>query len=524
MGIYDAWERGRQSARDQQTRSGLAKFLQGDQSALPQVYANDPQAAMGAQTFMGQQQEAAEDRFGKLSGIYAQTKDPSVYQQIRPLAKQLLGADLPESLDDPADLDGSLKAATAWAQAYGGMSKGGGEQFTLSPGSARYDANGKLLVQQPFQDKPEYDVQVINGVPYYIPKQPQMETRPQGVTGGGATVLNDAFFKAQEQAESGGNPNAVSPKGAFGPMQIMPETAADPGFGMASLPRNATPEQNREFGREYMTRITQEMGGDPVAGLMAYNWGIGNAQKAIQAAGGDVQAALARAPRETQQYVTRIMGQGAPAGAIRVPGIPAAPGRGKDAPSGYQWEGDRLAPIPGGPADRKANPTDADMAKGEQTIRKELSDRIKEPRTVLSMFQKVQGAASQPSAANDLAMIFAYMKMLDPGSVVREQEFANAQNAAGVPDQIRNAYNKALRGERLNIEQRAQFVSSARQIADQASREITNLTREYQGIAEQYGYDTRRATGMADFRNVNSRSAPAQSSADDDLINKWITR
>lgn len=67
-------------------------------------------------------------------------------------------------------------------------------------------------------------------------------------------------------------------------------------------------------------------------------------------------------------------------------------------------------------------------------MRKEVSDRIKEPRQVMTMYQKVQGAAERPSAANDLAMIFAYMKMLDPGSVVREQEFANAQNAAGIPD------------------------------------------------------------------------------------------
>jgi len=39
--------------------------------------------------------------------------------------------------------------------------------------------------------------------------------------------------------------------------------------------------------------------------------------------------------------------------------------------------------------------------------------------------------------------------MLDPGSVVRESEFATAQNAAGVPDQVRNMYNKVLSGTRL---------------------------------------------------------------------------
>ena len=99
-------------------------------------------------------------------------------------------------------------------------------------------------------------------------------------------------------------------------------------------------------------------------------------------------------------------------------------------------------------------------------------------------------------------MIFAYMKMLDPGSVVREQEFANAQNAAGVPDQVRNAYNKALRGERLNPAQRAEFLRSAKQMAAFAGGKISEVARDYQTNADEYGYDTRRATGFADFRDV----------------------
>jgi hypothetical protein len=36
------------------------------------------------------------------------------------------------------------------------------------------------------------------------------------------------------------------------------------------------------------------------------------------------------------------------------------------------------------------------------------------------------------------------MKMLDPTSVVREGEFATAQNAASIPIKIVNMYNKAL--------------------------------------------------------------------------------
>ena len=73
-------------------------------------------------------------------------------------------------------------------------------------------------------------------------------------------------------------------------------------------------------------------------------------------------------------------------------------------------------------------------------------------------------ANSAPSAAGDLSMVFNYMKILDPGSVVRESEFATAQNATGVPGQVRNVFNRILAGERMNPGQRADFLARAEQL------------------------------------------------------------
>lgn len=244
-------------------------------------------------------------------------------------------------------------------------------------------------------------------------------------------------------------------------MQTMPGTLRDPGFGVAPA-RDGSIDEQRRVGNDYLSAMLNKYA-DPRLALAAYNAGPGRVDQAM-AAGGGAEAALSRLPQETRDYVPKVLGRAGFAQAQ--PGLgrrPAKSGAGRDAPSGYQWtpEG-TLAPIPGGPADRKNNPTASDLSKAEMQMRKEVTDRVKDSRSVMTMYQKVQGAASKPSAANDLAMIFAYMKMLDPGSVVREQEFANAQNAAGIPDQVRNAYNKALRGERLNPEQRNQFLSSAR--------------------------------------------------------------
>ena len=212
-------------------------------------------------------------------------------------------------------------------------------------------------------------------------------------------------------------------------------------------------------------------------------------------------------------------GNGAPAGAIPVPGIPQSVRQG-DTPSGYRWTDEgNLEPVPGGPADRKQNPVASDLAMGEMAMRKEVEDRIKQDRSILNMHRNIEGATKDGTAAGDLSAIFAFMKMLDPGSVVREQEFANAQNAAGIPDRVRNLYNQALNGNRLNPRQRAEFLGEAKKLADAAQGRMTGVVREYQGIAEQYGYDTTRATGVPDFRNVTS--TPQAPSDVDELVRKY---
>jgi hypothetical protein len=95
-------------------------------------------------------------------------------------------------------------------------------------------------------------------------------------------------------------------------------------------------------------------------------------------------------------------------------------------------------------------------------IRKEYTASSKDFGQVRDSYKKI--LATDDSAAGDLSLVFGYMKMLDPTSVVREQEFANAQNAAGVPDRIRNQYNKVLTGQFLGDNQRTEFRSQANEL------------------------------------------------------------
>lgn len=111
----------------------------------------------------------------------------------------------------------------------------------------------------------------------------------------------ERFYGIVERVESGGDPNAVSPKGARGPMQLMPGTIRDPGFGVKP-PRDNSPQENRRAGQDYLEAMYKRYG-DVDTALMAYNWGPGSVDKWIK--GGRNPN---RVPKETRDYVAKITG------------------------------------------------------------------------------------------------------------------------------------------------------------------------------------------------------------------------
>jgi soluble lytic murein transglycosylase len=101
-------------------------------------------------------------------------------------------------------------------------------------------------------------------------------------------------------AESGGDPNAVSRKGARGLMQVMPGTARDPGFGVR--PSNGTQADDVRLGQDYRRAMQTRYGGDPAKMWAAYNWGPGNLDAALRRYG---DRWLEYAPPETRSYISR---------------------------------------------------------------------------------------------------------------------------------------------------------------------------------------------------------------------------
>lgn len=113
---------------------------------------------------------------------------------------------------------------------------------------------------------------------------------------------------------------------------------------------------------------------------------------------------------------------------------------------------------------------------------------VKDSAAIAQSFARMVSVTEQPSSgAGDLAIIFSFMKLLDPGSVVREGEFANAQNSQGVPARTRALYNRVIAGERLTDETRQEFVGTAENIVAGQREALGRVFTRFEGLAERGG-------------------------------------
>lgn len=102
--------------------------------------------------------------------------------------------------------------------------------------------------------------------------------------------------------ESGRGRNMVSPAGAEGHFQFMPATAKQ--YGLQNP--YSFQESSGAAARKYAD-LFKMYGGDAQKAAAAYNWGEGNVNKAIAKGGAGW---LGYAPKETQDYVKSVAGQG----------------------------------------------------------------------------------------------------------------------------------------------------------------------------------------------------------------------
>ena len=144
-----------------------------------------------------------------------------------------------------------------------------------------------------------------------------------------------------------------------------------------------------------------------------------------------------------------------------------------------------------------------DMTGGQKGFENEMklkSEFKSEP--VYKAYQEMQSAYGQitdslksNSPAGDLAAATKFMKLLDPGSVVRESELAMAMSASGALDRAKNYAELRISGKKLTPDQRKDFQQLSDQLFSTATSVYNAKRNELVEQGSAYGLNADRALG-----------------------------
>ena len=154
-----------------------------------------------------------------------------------------------------------------------------------------------------------------------------------------------------------------------------------------------------------------------------------------------------------------------------------------------------------------------DLINWEKEARRDFTKVTGGFREVDDSYGKIIAASDidQQTPQTQMSLIFSYMKMLDPGSTVREGEFATAEQTTGIPGMVKNAYNRALAGEFLGEDQILGFRNAAGDIYKNALNAFDEDLAYYTGLAEDQGADaTRVVRDLSRFRNLGKDKPPPE--------------
>lgn len=122
----------------------------------------------------------------------------------------------------------------------------------------------------------------------------------------------------------------------------------------------------------------------------------------------------------------------------------------------------------------------------EKKLRDEYSAKTKDYRSANVTLEKIKSSAKDASGAGDLALVFSFMKMLDPGSVVRESEFALARDTAGLFANLQNQAEKIQSGQFLTPRQRKDFERLASQYMTSTAKHEQGVKKSLNAVIKNY--------------------------------------
>jgi hypothetical protein len=149
-----------------------------------------------------------------------------------------------------------------------------------------------------------------------------------------------------------------------------------------------------------------------------------------------------------------------------------------------------------------------DTFKLEADLRGEVKDKLKDYDAVRSAYQKIENALE--TGAGDIAVVYAFAKLNDPTSVVRESEFATVAKSGSLGQRIKNLVEQAQTGK-MNPELRENLRQQARQMYLTQQQQAESIASQYRELAKSYNLDPNKILSGININNLAAQK-------DDDVI------
>lgn len=141
---------------------------------------------------------------------------------------------------------------------------------------------------------------------------------------------------------------------------------------------------------------------------------------------------------------------------------------------------------------REAEGAEKNAFANEHQLRGEHTVAVKPFREAEAAYSRMQAVTKAPSTAGDLAVIYNYVKLADPGNQVTESEFKKAENAKPLLAGLGINWDdvKAVWLDRkMPDPQREDFLNQGKALVEAAKKKRGEIDNRYREIASKHGID-----------------------------------
>lgn len=179
-----------------------------------------------------------------------------------------------------------------------------------------------------------------------------------------------------------------------------------------------------------------------------------------------------------------------------------------DPENAYQITSEGIRTVPGTLETRSRN------RQIESDLRSEFRQLqpVRDFMALTPAIREIEAAATRenPTRINDINLVFAYAKMLDPASVVREGEQIMITRSGGPIEALRGMINGLNGGATIAPETRASILTEARSRFASAREAFELFADEYRGLATDMGVDPNRVVRPLRGAEPPQRAVPGQ--------------